>query len=224
MSEETEAALAAMFRGEWPRLVGAALRITGDLQAAEDSAQETLLVALDRWPLQGVPDRPGIWLMTVCRNRARNLVRDSGRAQQRAESMRPLLAAQQQLDEDVPDIADDRLRLIAMCCHPLLSADAQVALTLRLVAGLTTEEIARGFHLPATAIAQRIVRAKRILKEHRVVSAPMTRTCAADCPPNRRLGARFRRRPSTLGLRRRLMSRAPWRRPARGWRVPGRWL
>jgi RNA polymerase sigma-70 factor (ECF subfamily) len=80
VSEEAEAALAAMFRQEWPRLVGAALRITADLQAAEDSVQETLLVALDRWPLQGVPDRPGAWLMTVCRNRARNLVRDSGRA------------------------------------------------------------------------------------------------------------------------------------------------
>ena len=169
MSEEAEAALAAVFRGEWPRLVGAALRISADLQAAEDSVQETLLVALDRWPLQGVPDRPGAWLMTVCRNRARNLVRDSGRAQQRAESIRPLLTGQQRQGEDAPEIADDRLRLIAMCCHPLLSADAQVALTLRLVAGLTTEEIARGFHLPATAIAQRIVRAKRILKEHRVV-------------------------------------------------------
>jgi RNA polymerase sigma-70 factor (ECF subfamily) len=77
---EAEAALAVMFRGEWPRLVGAALRITGDLQAAEDVAQETLLAALDRWPLEGVPDRPGAWLMTVCRNRARNVVRDSGRA------------------------------------------------------------------------------------------------------------------------------------------------
>jgi RNA polymerase sigma-70 factor (ECF subfamily) len=169
VSEEAEAALAVMFRGEWPRLVGAALRITGDLQAAEDVAQETLLAALDRWPLEGVPDRPGAWLMTVCRNRARNVVRDSGRAQQRAESMRPLLAGQQEQDDGPPEIADDRLRLIAMCCHPLLSADAQVALTLRLVAGLTTEEIARGFHLPATAIAQRIVRAKRVLKEHRVV-------------------------------------------------------
>jgi RNA polymerase sigma factor (sigma-70 family) len=169
VSEEAEAALAVMFRGEWPRLVGAALRITGDLQAAEDVAQETLLAALDRWPLEGVPDRPGAWLMTVCRNRARNVVRDSGRARQRAESMRPLLAGQQEQDDGPPEIADDRLRLIAMCCHPLLSADAQVALTLRLVAGLTTEEIARGFHLPATAIAQRIVRAKRVLKEHRVV-------------------------------------------------------
>jgi RNA polymerase sigma-70 factor, ECF subfamily len=169
VSAEAEAALAALFRGEWPRLVTAALRITGDLQAAEDVSQETLLAALDRWPLQGMPDRPGAWLMTVCGNRARNLVRDSGRARQRTESVLPLLAGQQGQDDDPPGITDDRLRLIAMCCHSLLSADAQVALTLRLVAGLTTEEIARGFHVPVTVIAQRIVRAKRVLKEHRVV-------------------------------------------------------
>ena len=91
MSDQAEAALTAAFREEWPRLIAAALRITGDLQAAEDVAQETLLAALDRWPLQGIPDRPGAWLMTVCRNRARNLVRDDSRAQQRIASLRPLL-------------------------------------------------------------------------------------------------------------------------------------
>ena len=76
MSEEAEAALAATFRTEWPRLVGAALRIVGDLQTAEDIVQETLLAAIDRWPLLGVPERPGAWLMTACRNRARNVIRD----------------------------------------------------------------------------------------------------------------------------------------------------
>jgi RNA polymerase sigma factor (sigma-70 family) len=178
VSEGTEAALTTAFRDEWPRLVAAALRITGDLQTAEDVAQETLLVALDRWPLQGIPGRPGAWLMIACRNRARNLVRDAGRARQRTASLRPLLAAAHALDGQdpggqapgaaAPSIGDDRLRLIAMCCHPLLGTDAQVALTLRMVAGLTTAEIARGFSLPATAIAQRIVRAKRTLKQHRV--------------------------------------------------------
>ena len=168
MSSPAEAALTAAFREEWPRLIAAALRITGDLQAAEDVAQETLLAALDRWPLQGIPDRPGAWLMTVCRNRARNLVRDDSRAQQRIASLRPLLDGVPPSGDQVPVIADDRLRLIAMCCHPLLAADAQVALTLRMVAGLTTQEIARGFHTPAASIAQRIVRAKRTLREHRV--------------------------------------------------------
>lgn len=171
----SQAALAAAFREEWPRLIAAALRITGDLQAAEDVAQETLLAALDRWPLQGVPDRPGAWLMTVCRNRARNLVRDASRAQQRIASLRPLMDSVspegQASGEEAPEIADDRLRLIAMCCHPVLADDAQVALTLRMVAGLTTEEIARGFNAPVAAIAQRIVRAKRTLRENRVAFA-----------------------------------------------------
>lgn len=173
MSSPAEEALTAAFREEWPRLIAAALRITGDLQLAEDVAQETLMAALDRWPLQGIPDRPGAWLMTVCRNRARNLVRDAGRAQQRITSLRPLLDGASSAGDQVgaveaPEIADDRLRLIAMCCHPLLTADGQVALTLRMVAGLTTQEIARGFHVPAGAIAQRIVRAKRTLREYRV--------------------------------------------------------
>jgi RNA polymerase sigma factor (sigma-70 family) len=179
VSSPAEAALAAAFRDEWPRLIAAGLRITGDLQAAEDVAQETLLAALDRWPLQGIPDRPGAWLMTVCRNRARNLVRDAGRAQQRVASLRPLLDGVPGEEAHVgeapagaaPEIADDQLRLIAMCCHPLLPADAQVALTLRMVAGLTTQEIARGFNAPVAVIAQRIVRAKRTLREHRVAFA-----------------------------------------------------
>ena len=178
MTSPAEEALTAAFREEWPRLIAAALRITGDLQLAEDVAQETLMAALDRWPLQGIPDRPGAWLMTACRNRARNLVRDAGRAQQRITSLRPLLdgtpTARDQAPGHVgddPDIADDQLRLIAMCCHPLLPADGQVALTLRMVAGLTTQEIARGFHVPAGAIAQRIVRAKRTLREYRVAFA-----------------------------------------------------
>jgi RNA polymerase sigma factor (sigma-70 family) len=176
VSEGAEEALAAAFRDEWPQLIGATLRIVGDLQTAEDVVQETLLVALDRWPLLGVPERPGAWLMTACRNRARNVLRDTGRGQQRIASLRPLLAGPlvsglAPPDAGAPEIADDRLRLIAMCCHPVLPTDAQVALTLRMVAGLTTQEIARGFHLPATAIAQRIVRAKRTLKQHRVAFA-----------------------------------------------------
>src|SRR5215469_10800450 len=158
VGEQTETALTSVFREEWPRLIAAALRITGDLQAAEDAAQETLLAALDRWPLHGVPSRPGAWLMTACRNRARNVVRDDSRARQRIASLRPLLNGPPRLadrapDDERPGIADDRLRLIAMCCHPLLSTDSQVALTLRMVAGLTTAEIARGFNLPAATVA-----------------------------------------------------------------------
>jgi RNA polymerase sigma-70 factor (ECF subfamily) len=168
LSDGAEAALAATFRDEWPRLVAAALRIAGDLQTAEDAAQDSFLAALDKWALAGVPERPGAWLMAVCRNRARNAVRDAGRADKKAQSLRPLLAGQPSADGGQPGIADDRLRLIAMCCHPLLSMNAQVALTLRMVAGLTTEEIARSFHAPIPTVAQRIARAKRVLAENRV--------------------------------------------------------
>jgi len=170
VSDSAEAALVATFREEWPRLVAATMWIVSDLQAAEDVVQETFVAALDHWPVLGIPERPGAWLMTACRNRARNVVRDTGRAQQKSRALQPLLAAPS--DQDLaPEIPDDRLRLIAMCCHPLLSTDAQVALTLRMVAGLTTEEIARGYHVPATTMAQRIVRAKRTLTAHRIAFA-----------------------------------------------------
>lgn len=167
MSEAADAALSSVLREEWPRLIGAALRIVGDLQTAEDVVQETLLTALDRWPLQGVPDRPGAWLMTACRNRARNVIRDTGRGRQRISSASYAANNQEPADASPGVIADDRLRLITLCCHPLLPVDGQVALTLRMVGGLATNEIARGFHLPAATIAQRIVRAKRALKAHR---------------------------------------------------------
>src|SRR5215472_6794905 len=121
MSEQTETALTAAFRKEWPRLIAAALRITGELQMAEDAAQETLLTALDHWPLQGIPDRPGAWLMTACRNRARNMVRDASRARQRLASLPQApgsLAPDTGTTEHraLPQIADDELRLIALCC------------------------------------------------------------------------------------------------------------
>lgn len=90
MTDDAETALAATFREEWPRLVAAALRITGDLQMAEDVVQDSFLAALDRWSLAGVPGRPGAWLMTVCRNRARNALRDAGREDRKARSLRPL--------------------------------------------------------------------------------------------------------------------------------------
>jgi RNA polymerase sigma factor (sigma-70 family) len=168
MTENAETALTAVFRDEWPRLIGAAARITGDLQSAEDVVQETLLAALDKWPLQGIPDQPGAWLMTVCRNRARNVRRDSGRARQQVTALAPLVSDLPKPADRPGEITDDLLRLIVMCCHPSLSVDAQIALTLRMVGGLTTEEIAHGFHVAVSVIAQRIVRAKRTLKMQRL--------------------------------------------------------
>jgi RNA polymerase sigma factor (sigma-70 family) len=182
VSQEADAALSSVLREEWPRLIGAAFRILGDLQGAEDVAAETLLTALDRWPLQGVPDRPGAWLMTVCRNRALNVVRDTGRARRLIAAMSVASASHEPADPDPATIADDRLRLIALCCHPAVPVDAQVALTLRMIGGLTTEEIARGFHLPVATIAQRIVRAKRALQDRRADFATQDPDITARLP------------------------------------------
>src|SRR5260370_38004443 len=167
LTEAADGALSPVRREGWRGVSGAALRIVGDLQTAEDVVREPLLTALDRWPLQGVPDRPGAWLMTACRNRARNVIRDTRRGRQRISSASYAANNQEPADARPGVIADDRLRLITLCCHPLLPVDGQLALSLRMVGGLATDEIARGFHLPAATIAQRIVRAKRALKAHR---------------------------------------------------------
>lgn len=171
MNQSAEAALVETFRREWPRLVSATVRVLEDLQAAEDVVQETLLTALDRWPLVGVPDRPGAWLLTAARHRALNARRDADRARQRVRAAERLAPPQELgapgADLDVAEIEDDRLRLMVFCCHPALSQDAQIALTLRMVSGLTTEEIARGFQEQVATTAQRLSRAKRTLLEYR---------------------------------------------------------
>jgi RNA polymerase sigma-70 factor, ECF subfamily len=162
--------LARTFRAEWPRLVAAATRLLGDLQAAEDVVQDVLLTALDRWPLTGVPANPGGWLLTACRNRARNMLRDTGRARDRIHGLVPLLPGDTD-DEDTagePGIGDDRLRLVFICCHPVLPVDGRVALTLRMLGGLSTQEIARAWHQPTPTVAQRITRAKRTLAQHKI--------------------------------------------------------
>ena len=157
--------LAESFRREWPRLVAAAARIVHDLGRAEEIAQDVMVTALDRWPFTGVPERPGAWLLTATRNRARNAVRDGARARARDEAAaQPERVPAAEPDEPEP-IGDDRLRLVFACCHPLLTREAQVALTLRLIGGLSTAEIARAFLVPEPTMAQRLVRAKRLLAE-----------------------------------------------------------
>jgi RNA polymerase sigma-70 factor (ECF subfamily) len=151
------------FRREWPGLVAAAARITGDLGTAEEVVQDALTSALARWPFSGVPDRPGAWLLTASRNRARNLVRDRAREQARWEAAAERSPAD---DDHAPaPIGDDRLRLVFVCCHPVLAPEAQVALAMRLIGGLSTRQIARAFLQTDTAVAQRLVRAKRTLAE-----------------------------------------------------------
>jgi predicted RNA polymerase sigma factor len=147
----THAALVSVFREEAGQLTAALVRILGDFDVAEEIVQDALLAALETWPVEGIPDKPGAWLMTVARRRALNqLSRD---ARYRAK-----LAL---LDEPVSREPDDRLRLMFTCCHPALSREAQVALTLRAVCGFTTAEIAHAFLASEAALAQRLVRARR---------------------------------------------------------------
>ena len=163
------ARVAEAFRLEYARVVASVLRITRDIDAAEEIVQEAFAQALDRWPANGMPGRPGAWLLTTARRRALDRLRHARRVAARADT----LAYEAELgarDEgpDVTDpetIPDDRLRLIFTCCHPTLAADSRVALTLRLVGGLSTGEIARAFLVPEPTIAQRVVRAKRTISD-----------------------------------------------------------
>ena len=147
--------MAAVFREEAGRLTGALVRVLGNFDLAEEVVQDSLVAALEKWPEQGIPDNPGAWLMTTARRRAIDLLR---RDRRYAEKL--ALLERSQLPGDASEV-DDRLRLIFTCCHPALAQEAQVALTLRAVAGFTTPEIAAAFLVSEATMAQRIVRAKR---------------------------------------------------------------
>ena len=156
-----------VWRLEAPRLIGGLMRVVRDVSLAEDLAQEALVVALEQWPITGVPDNPGAWLMTCAKNRALDLARRGKMLEQKHATLQddaPRFALPVELD----DGQDDLLRLVLISCHPVLSREARVSLTLRLVAGLSTDEIARAFLTTEPTIAQRIVRAKRTLSEARV--------------------------------------------------------
>lgn len=171
MSEiDAHRAIDAVWKIESPRLIAGLVRLVRDVGLAEELAQDALVAALERWPGSGVPDNPGAWLMTTAKRRAIDVIRreslaerkhqELGRERARAELQIPDLDAA--IDDDVED---DLLRLMFVACHPLLPPDARVALTLRLLGGLTTAEIARAFLVPESTIAQRIVRAKKTLAE-----------------------------------------------------------
>jgi RNA polymerase sigma-70 factor (ECF subfamily) len=159
---DVPAAVAAAFRDEWGRVVATLIKVTGDWDLAEECAQDAFARALERWPRDGVPHNAGAWLTTTARNRAIDVLR------RRAAGAAKLQEASVQHDGDTEAddsaIADDRLRLIFTCCHPALATDAQVALTLRTLAGLTTPQIARAFLVPEPTMAQRLVRAKRKIR------------------------------------------------------------
>ncbi len=171
MTEGVAAIVAAAFRDEWGRVVATLIRRTGDWDLAEECAQEAFAVALDRWPRDGVPDRPGAWLTTVAGNRALDRLRRRAREANRLQEV-AVMAERDALrwadsshpGDDESGVPDDRLRLIFTCCHPALALEAQVALTLRTLCGLTTPEIARAFFVPEATMAQRLVRAKRKIR------------------------------------------------------------
>ncbi|MGW4606666.1 RNA polymerase sigma factor [Streptomyces sp. NPDC004532] len=155
-----------VFRMESPRVIAGVARIVRDVAIAEELAQDALVAALEQWPRDGVPDNPGAWLTATAKHRAIDLVRRRERyARKLAEVGRDLEATRYHVDEpaDPDDIDDDLLRLVFTACHPVLSAESRIALTLRLLGGLTTAEIARAFLVAETTVAQRIVRAKRTL-------------------------------------------------------------
>jgi RNA polymerase sigma-70 factor, ECF subfamily len=164
----------AVWRIESPRLIAGLARLTGDVGLAEDLAQDALVAALEKWPGSGVPDNPGAWLMATAKHRAIDLFRRNERLARKQEELARDVGLQlamdgADLDAALDDeIGDDLLALIFTCCHPVLSTDARVALTLRLLGGLTTEEIARAFLVAEPTVAQRIVRAKRTLGAARV--------------------------------------------------------
>jgi RNA polymerase sigma-70 factor (ECF subfamily) len=171
---DTQRAIEAVWRIESAKLIAGLTRIVRDVGLAEDLAQDAFVAALEQWPQSGVPDNPGAWLMAAAKHRAIDLLRRDKMLARKHEQLSHEIDSQQEtaapdLDAAIDDqIGDDLLRLMFMACHPVLSTEARVALTLRLLGGLTTEEIARAFLVPEATVAQRIVRAKRTLAEARV--------------------------------------------------------
>ena len=174
-----DAAVSDLYRQDWGRIVATLIRLTGDFDLAEESAQEAFAAAVEQWSATGVPEFPRAWIIQTARHKALDRVRRQARFATKVELHRdsPLLRTVDEPDYDTDDIPDDRLRLICACCHPSLTIDAQVALTLRTLCGLDTEAIARAFLVPAATMAQRLVRAK---KKIRVAGIPYVVPEAAD--------------------------------------------
>jgi RNA polymerase sigma-70 factor, ECF subfamily len=184
--EVTPRVVEAVWRIEAARLIGGLVRMVRDVGLAEDLAQEALVTALERWPKAGIPDNPGAWLMATAKNRALDQLRRQQMQQRKHEALEDAAGPPRSPDLETAideDVGDDFLRLALVACHPVLSTEARVALTLRLLGGLTTEEVARAFLVPEPTVAQRIVRAKRTLAEARVpFEVPQGEALAARVP------------------------------------------
>ncbi|HYT49943.1 MAG TPA: sigma-70 family RNA polymerase sigma factor, partial [Pyrinomonadaceae bacterium] len=162
MPSNANAAVDAVYTSAWGRIVATLIRSFGDFDLAEEVAQEAFAAALDQWRSEGIPDSPAAWIIQTARHKAIDRIRRQKNFQEKVESYAyelPTTTEQPEIDAD--EIPDDRLRLIFTCCHPALAPEAQVALTLRTLCGLETDEIARAFLVPTPTMAQRLVRAKR---------------------------------------------------------------
>ncbi|MGH3377529.1 MAG: RNA polymerase sigma factor, partial [Actinoallomurus sp.] len=165
----------AVWRLESGRIIAGLTRMVRDVGVAEELAQDALVVALEKWPRSGVPDNPGAWLMATAKHRAIDRIRRDQRLETKRDQLGHALetagqdTAEEEIDAALDDeVGDDLLRLMFISCHPVLSTEARVALTLRLLGGLTTDEIARAFLVPEPTVAQRIVRAKRTLARKKI--------------------------------------------------------
>jgi RNA polymerase sigma-70 factor (ECF subfamily) len=164
VTPDVQSAVAAAFRDDWGRVVATLIRATGDWDVAEECAQDAFVLAVEHWRRDGVPRNPGAWLTTAARNRAIDRARRASSGASKLREVTVLSSGDEPFRPEDSGVDDDRLRLIFTCCHPALSIDAQIALTLRTLAGLTTAEISRAFLVPEPTMAQRLVRAKHKIR------------------------------------------------------------
>src|SRR5580698_6994862 len=167
MSLDVTQAVEEVYRSDWGRIVATLIGLVGDFDLAEEAAQEAFTAAIDQWRVSGVPEFPRAWIIQTARHKAIDRIRRKARFEEKLESYTTsgLVRTVEEPDYDTTEIPDDRLRLIFTCCHPALAPEAQVALTLRTLCGLETDEIARAFLVPEATMAQRLVRAKRKIRD-----------------------------------------------------------
>src|SRR5229473_3064618 len=188
MPQDVTSALDVLYRSDWGRIVAALIRLFGDFDAAEDAAQEAFAAAVDHWPTSGVPEFPRAWIIQTARHKAIDRMRRQGRFQEKLESyvVSGFARTSEEPNYDTDEIPDDRLRLIFTCCHPALALESQVALTLRTLCGLDTDEIARAFLVPGPTMAQRLVRADLCAEAIRL--GRLVQTLMGPQPPSEVVG------------------------------------